>query len=290
VLPGVPSHRILEAGFTPKLSELGHRHPVTAELPGLGKKDGPPTWGRWFRELAVDKYKGNVVMTGADDQPLLLLDRVGKGRVAQIFSDNIWLWARGVEGGGPHSELLRRLSHWLMKEPQLEENDLKAEIQGRNVKIIQRSLNPTNLNVLVTKPGGEVDQITLADEGHGRASGVYSAPKTGLYRITDGEHTVLVGVGGLNPVEFADLRTTTAKLEPAVNLSGGGFYWTKRDGVPIIRHLDTNRQMHGHNWMGMRKNGDYSVTGVKQNSILPPYLFLALALMTILAAWVREGR
>ena len=63
-------------------------------------------------------------MTGADKLPLLVLSHVGKGRVAQLASDEIWLWSRGYEGGGPQGELLRRLAHWLMKEPELEENAL----------------------------------------------------------------------------------------------------------------------------------------------------------------------
>ena len=60
-----------------------------------------------------------------------MLDQVGKGRVAELLSDQIWLWARGFEGGGPQAELLRRLAHWLMKEPELEEEKLSASIDGR---------------------------------------------------------------------------------------------------------------------------------------------------------------
>ena len=65
-------------------------------------------------------------MSGDHGDPLLVLDRVGKGRVAQLLSDQMWFWARGFEGGGPQAELLRRLAYWLMKEPDLEENDLRA--------------------------------------------------------------------------------------------------------------------------------------------------------------------
>ena len=38
-------------------------------------------------------------MTGVG-RPLLAVDRVGEGRVAQLMSDHIWLWARGFDGGG----------------------------------------------------------------------------------------------------------------------------------------------------------------------------------------------
>ena len=93
-------------------------------------------------------------MTGVNDRPLMILDRVGDGRVAQIMSDHIWLWARGYEGGGPHAELLRRIAHWLMKEPELEENDLRANVRGNMIEILRRSLEADSRAAEVTAPSG----------------------------------------------------------------------------------------------------------------------------------------
>ncbi|MFL5167237.1 MAG: hypothetical protein ACJ8D8_13615, partial [Microvirga sp.] len=116
VLPGEPTGTVIERGYRPAITDVGRRHPVTADLPGGGDQ---PTWGRWFRIVQATVKRGSTVMSGPDNQPLLILDRYGKGRVAQLLSDQIWLWSRGYEGGGPQAELLRRIAHWLMKEPEL---------------------------------------------------------------------------------------------------------------------------------------------------------------------------
>ena len=79
-------------------------------------------------------------MQAAGDKPLLVLSREGEGRVALLLSDHIWLWARGYEGGGPHLDLLRRLSHWLMKQPDLEEEALRLSSRGREL-VIERQIH-----------------------------------------------------------------------------------------------------------------------------------------------------
>ncbi|MDX1574778.1 MAG: hypothetical protein R3285_01210, partial [Kiloniellales bacterium] len=129
VLPGEPSGFVYEQGYRPAVTEIGQRHPVTAELSGAGGDEGAPTWGRWFRQVDVDAASGVIVMNGIEERPLLILDRVGEGRVAQVLSDHMWLWSRGFEGGGPQADLLRRVAHWLMKEPDLEEEDLRARVE-----------------------------------------------------------------------------------------------------------------------------------------------------------------
>jgi hypothetical protein len=142
ILPCEPTGKVHEGGFRPRLSALGRRDPVTAGLPGAGPPGGHPSWGRWFREVDADVHRGVVVMRGAEGEPLLVLDRVGKGRVAQLLSDQMWLWARGFEGGGPQAELLRRVVYWLMKEPDLEENDLRARVEGDRLIVTRQSLEP----------------------------------------------------------------------------------------------------------------------------------------------------
>jgi hypothetical protein len=142
VLPLVPSGRMIDQPFKPEVTTIGRRHPVTTGLPGSpATKDGEPSWSRWFRLADSTVRQGQVLMEGAGGKPLLVLDRVGKGRVAELASDQIWLWARGYEGGGPQAELLRRLAHWLMKEPSLEEEDLRAEAHGGNITVTRVSLS-----------------------------------------------------------------------------------------------------------------------------------------------------
>ena len=132
VLPAVPSGRVVEEPFRPKLTELGEKHPVTGDLPGVGGDE--PSWGHWFRVVEAAPRDAEVLMKGAQNKPLLVIGERGEGRVALLLSDHAWLWARGYEGGGPYTDLLRRIAHWLMKEPDLEEETLKATSRGRRFR------------------------------------------------------------------------------------------------------------------------------------------------------------
>ena len=212
VLPGEPTGEVIERPFKPTVTELGHRHPVTSGLPGDVPPGAPagaePSWGRWFRQVDVTPLQGSVVMEGVDSRPLMILNRVGEGRVAQIASDQLWLWSRGYEGGGPQAELLRRLAHWLMKEPELEENDLRAKVEGNRITIERRSLEPDPRSVELTSPSDAVRGVDLVEDGNGLATASLLATEPGIYRISDGERTALAVVGAVNPPELADVRTT----------------------------------------------------------------------------------
>ncbi|MDG5497093.1 hypothetical protein [Niveispirillum sp. BGYR6] len=292
VLPGEPTGQVIEKPFTPSVTDLGRRHPVTAGLTDAA--DGVGQWGRWFRQIDVTADRGSTVMAGADGRPLLILDRVGQGRVAQLASDQIWLWSRGYEGGGPQAELLRRLAHWLMKEPELEENDLRTAVDGSRITITRRSLEPDTRPVRVTSPSDVEREVEMRETGDGLASGSLAATEPGIWRVTDGERTALAVVGTLNPPELADMRSTTEKLAPVAKATGGGFFWLAPDGgageIPSVRRTRPDRDQAGSGWLGLRANGDYTVTGVTQVPLLPGLLVLAGVLGLLLAAWRREGR
>ena len=112
ILPAEPSGDMTDQSFQARLTDAGKRHPVTRALEGSDTE--PPHWSHWFRLVNTKRTTGTTVMQGPDNKPLLVLAREGEGRVALLLSDHIWLWARGYEGGGPHLDLLRNLSHWLM--------------------------------------------------------------------------------------------------------------------------------------------------------------------------------
>ncbi|TAH34748.1 MAG: hypothetical protein EYC62_05180 [Alphaproteobacteria bacterium] len=290
ILPTATAQKTIDAEFVPTLTGDGLRHPVTSGLPGLSKDNKTSKWGPWLRQMDAQIRRGTVIMDGAGNRPLLVLDRVGQGRVAQLFSDQIWLWARGYAGGGPHSELLRRLSHWLMKEPQLEENDLSAEVQGHTISITQRSLMQSDNNIVLTKPGNETEQVTLTEESPGLARTKINVTKTGVYRIANNKQTIMVGVGGLNPLEYSDLRSSKDKLNNFVESTNGSIRWISEDGIPDIRHLEGNRSLSGHRWIGVKKNNNYSITGIKQTAVIPPLAYLLLGSILLLLAWRKEGK
>ncbi len=287
VMPARPTGKVLERGFVPELTDVGRRHPVTAALVG-GEAD-QPAWGRWFRHVEAGPGTGVVLMKGLGERPLLILDRVGKGRVAQLMSDHIWLWARGFEGGGPQAELLRRLAHWLMKEPDLEEEGLRGRIQEGRLVIERRSLSPGRAKVTVTAPSGAARTVDLEAAGGGLAKATVAADETGLYRLEDGTNTVLVASGAVNPVELSDLRATAERLAPVAKATGGGVAWIT-DGVPNLRRTRPGRTTSGHGWMGFTRNGSYVVIGVTQVPLLPGFVVLVLVLGGMMVAWYREGR
>ncbi len=298
VLPGAPTGNIVEEGFRARVTDAGYRHPVTSALPGAGTPGGnePPDWGRWFRQIEVDALSGTVLMEGTRERPLLILDRVGEGRVAQLLSDQIWLWARGYEGGGPHAELLRRLAHWLMKEPELEEDRLVAELQGDRLAIVRRSLEPDDSPVQVVFPSGRVESVQLEEAGGGQSTGFIQVDEAGLYRLDDGTRTALTAVGALNPLEFQTVAATDTILAPISAATGGGVVWLADSATPDLRRIGRGRDMAGtaaggtRPWLGLQRNGDFIVRGIAEVPILPALLILLFAMASLLLAWRREGR
>jgi len=305
ILPASPSGEIIETGYRPRLTDIGGRHPVTAGLPGagepgLGGKTSAPQWGRWFRLIDAQASGGATLMQGAGDRPLLLLDRVGKGRVAQILSDHAWLWTRGFEGGGPQAELLRRMAHWLMKEPVLEEEDLSAVVVDGRLRVTRRSVETTHPKIDVTAPSGLHHELTLKPEAHGHAVADMAASETGVWRVTDGVRTTVAVAGAVNPKEFAEVHATDDLMIKAAQATGGGVFWLAdgpdRDaGLARIRRVRTRggvdgRDLAGRDWIGLRSNGAYAVTGVDHVPLMPGALALLLILGCLIAAWWREGR
>ena len=286
ILPGEPSGRVIEQPYKPEVTEVGQRHPVTAGLDGGGET---PNWGRWFRQIDIAARKGEVLMTGASGKPLLVLDRVGEGRVAQLASDHLWLWARGFDGGGPQAELTRRIAHWLMKEPELEEEDLRAEVDGEELRIERRSLSPGEREITVTQPNGETVSFSVAPDDLGRMRASLPVTQTGLYRVTDGEMTALATAGALNPLEYQDLRSTPDILAPWVQATGGAAARLSEARWPDLRMVQPERDRAGENWFGLVDRKAYRVTGVTRTPLLPGLALLLLTLGVLVIGWRREG-
>jgi len=287
VLPGRPSGEVYERGFTPSVTELGELHPVTA---GLANESENGAWGRWFRQIDVEATDAQVLMTGVADRPLLVLERIGEGRVAQLLSDHAWLWARGFDGGGPQATLLRRLVHWLMREPELEEEALRATAVGDGLRIERQSLGAESVEVEVTAPSGERFTVALEPEADGIAAAELEAGEDGLYRVSDGERLAFATPRPIAPVELADMTASAAILEPFADASGGSVRWLNAAGLPDIRRVEADRRASGSGWIGLVRNGAYTVEGLSQTPLMPAWLAAILLLATAAMAWWREGR
>lgn len=292
VLPAAPTGEIFEQPYRPDLTETGERHPVTSSLLRQVPRDenGQPAWGEWFRLIDNDPGSADVLMSGASDRPLLLLSRQEQGRVAQLSSDQIWLWGRGYDGGGPQRELVRRIAHWLMKEPDLEEEDLLAEVREDRLVITRRSLADDTSPVEVTLPDGQTRSVTLKQSEPGRFEASLPIEQQGLYRVEQGDLLALAALGAINAKEFEDPRATIEILEPLRADSGGGLAELHEEAVPALRKVAQGRDRHGAGWMGVLDRQSYRVTGVERTPLLPGLLLLALILGGLMAAWYREGR
>ncbi|HXL99118.1 MAG TPA: hypothetical protein VN932_04245 [Rhizomicrobium sp.] len=289
VLPAQATGAVVAQGFKPMVTAQGLASPVTRDLEGANTATAPPTWGRWFRLIVTSKVSGETLMSGPGDQPLLVLDRVGKGRVAELLSDQAWLWARDFEGGGPDAELLRRLAHWLMKEPELEEERLTATIAGDQIVIERRTMADSVKPVTLTFPSGKQTVLTPTKTEPGLWRATAKADELGLYRATDGTFSAVAASGPLNPKEVADMRATDAILKAPAEATGGSVRWLA-DGLPSIRRISPGSVASGDDWIGLRANGAYRVTSVEQQPLLPAWLALLLILGTLLMAWRWEGR
>jgi hypothetical protein len=287
VLPVEPTSRVVEEGFRPALTDLGRRHPVTEGLDLLAPEGG---WGRWFRLVDVTPIAGQTVMSGPGDRPLLVLNRVGEGRVAVLASDHAWLWGRGYEGGGPQLELLRRLAHWMLKEPELEEEALTATATGQTLTITRRSIAEEAPGELtVTAPDGSQTVLTLPQTGPGRYALDWQAPDMGLYRLEQGDLTRVVAVGPSAPKEFEQTIATPDILAPVVQPTNGGILRIE-DGLPDIRAVREGRTAAGRGWIGITPRGAYVTEDVSIAPLMPGWLWLILAAALAIAAWLVEGR
>ena len=295
ILPARPTGRIYDQPFLPRLTEEGARHPVTAGLPGTPREGQADHWGRWLRmSQVIPNPRAQVVMTGANDAPLLILDRVGEGRVAMLTSDQVWLWGRGFEGGGPQLELLRRIAHWSMKEPDLEEEALTAEVSdGLTVTITRRSMDRAASPIRITRPDGETLTLPLTETGPGRFSVRWVAPGPGLYRLDDGKITRVVALGPAAPREFEETVTSGAAFAPLAEATQVAVLRLS-DGVPRLRTVRAGRPAHGKgvggDWIGITPRAAASVSGMTHRPILPSWGWLLLIAGLALTGWLAEGR
>ncbi len=301
VLPARPTGRVYEEPFRAAITEDGAKHPVTRALPGAGEPGTPGAWGRWFRQAEVKSDRGSTVLEGARGSPLLLLDRRGKGRVALLTSDHAWLWARGFEGGGPHSDLLRRLSHWLMKEPDLEEERLLTSSQGMKITIERHSMGKAIGPVTLQSPDGTTSEVDLEAAGAGIWRTTHDVKLPGLYKATtqgpEGPLSAVVHAGSEDPREMSDVTTTADLLKPLAEPTGGGLFWTGGRAteemsvtVPRVSMLVNAKVFSGSGWLALKDREAFVTRGVRVYPLFTGLLALAALLALITLAWWREGR
>ncbi|HLQ89018.1 MAG TPA: hypothetical protein VK148_03155 [Xanthobacteraceae bacterium] len=290
VLPAEPSGRTTDVPFRAGLSELGKRHPVTRGLEGAD--EDPPRWSRWFRLVDARTTKGTSVLEGPGNKPLLVLSREGEGRVALLLSDHIWLWARNYEGGGPHLDLLRRLSHWAMRQPDLEEEALRIFVRGRDLTVQRQTMADTADEVTLTTPTGKTRTLQLTQAQPGVWRSTIEANELGLWRATDGKLMALANVGPANPREFTEVTSTTEMVGPLVSATGGDAVRIEDNaGVRLPRIVGVRGDTYrGDDWIGLKIREASVVRGIGVLPLFAGMLGLLLLVGALAATWAREGR
>jgi len=295
ILPATPTGKISEHKYTPKITDLGHQHPVTKSIIWKNKainKGEKENWGSWLRYIDIKRRRGDILMSNDESSPLLVLDRVDKGRVAQISSDHMWLWSRGYEGGGPHAELLRRIVHWLMKEPELDERALNIRVSQNTITIEKQGYGKSEESVAMTLPNGENQIIELKPNSKsGMLTYKYKATDLGVYSFEDlnGMRKFAI-IGDLTPLELSSVITTDKKLRPLIDSSHGTSIWLDDVPNPTISVSKNTKRYGGSNWLALRQNDDFTVTGVRNIALLPEWLTLIILLSIMLTLWLREGK
>jgi hypothetical protein len=292
ILPAEPSGRTSDGPFRPRLTDLGKRHPVTRGL--AGSDEDPPHWSRWFRLVDTRAAKGTAVLQGPNEKPLLLLSREGEGRVALLLSDHIWLWARGYEGGGPQVDLLRRLSHWLMKEPDLEEEALRMTVRGRDLTVQRQTMSDMVGEVTLTAPSGKTRTLSLSATEPGVWRSTIEVSELGLWHATDGTLNALANVGPPNPREFTEVTSTSEVLAPLARSTGGDTVRVEDAGgavhIPRIVGVRSSDTFRGDDWLGLRIREATVVRGIGVLPVFAGLIGLLLLIGSLAATWMREGR
>ncbi len=293
ISPAEPSGNDVETPYRARVSEEGQRHPVTRGLNGFDANNGEPNWGRWFRLVGAKPTNGVTVMSGANDKPLLVLSRVDRGRVGLLLSDQMWLWARGYDGGGPYLDLLRRLAHWLMKEPDLEEEALRVSAKGREVTVERQSVSGDARDISLVAPDGSKTKLDMAPYAPGLSRAHVTVKRFGLYRAEDGEHVVLVNVGQENPLEMRDVVSTTEKLRPIAEATGGTARRIADAGgaivMPRVVGLNPSSSYGGVDYIGIKRTGSTELIGARSTSLASGFFGLAVLFGITTLAWVSEG-
>jgi hypothetical protein len=285
ILPSQPTGQIVDQTYRPAMTALGQRHPVTRGLPD------PQNWGRWTRQIDARASAGQTILSGVGNRPLLVLGRAGQGRVAQLWSDQAWLWSRGYDGGGPHAELLRRLAHWLMQEPELEDERLTLRATVEGVTAERATLGNAPNAVEIIDPKGERRSAPFVESAPGLYRATVATTEQGLYEARQGNLRAFAAVGPLNPKEAAAVDATGDILKPLSDATGGAVVFTgeRAERLPEVRRVEKGARASGTGWIGLERKGAYTVRASAAEPLGPGIAWAIAGLLLLLFSWRREA-
>lgn len=291
ILPGAPTGKSLRGEFKPELTELGKKHPITKSIFKNLKN-----YGSWYEmnDVLIDNKETSVLLKGLKDKPLLSIKKIDKGRISQIYSHNIWIWKNNILNPGPYRELIKNLAHWLMKEPELEEDELKVSIKGKKVfikKTIFKENDIKNSSVFIYGPQNNKEKLILNKKSENTFSNTYEIKKEGIYLVMDNSQVQLVETNNYSIHElenldinydFLDATQPISLISKVIKTSNGTDIKYRVVEDYTVDKLSTDKVL-------LPKNLSYQVNEIIENKLFNVPLFLVFIIGLFFASWKRES-
>lgn len=272
---------ILTGDILPAVSAKGKKHPVTASLTS--------EWAPWHGQMAFSAASEDTLLTGAGNLPLLTIKEAGKGRVAVLASDNIWLWSKSTPEGqsrGPYMPLIGNVIDWLTREPDMNPGYLKADpVAGGKIRVSLRPAENQDTTVSVNYPDGAENNLVLSDAlSKGWHVADIDAGMQGLYSFHKGQQVAYAAAGGDIQSEYINLSSTPDILAPLVQDTGGNVIWGGESPDFDIGYAKSD------NAIRMLSKDPYKVISSASMRLIPDGLGITAILFALMGCWWYEGR
>ena len=287
ILPTRPEEFFI-GPFLPSLTDLGKRHPITNTL----EKDFKDyKWGKWFSFIKANKISGQTLMS-ANKYPLLIINEVSQGRVAQILSDQSWVWNKDRENKGPLVELLRNTIHWLLKTPELQENYLNVIKNNNFITLNLNSLNEGDTSAIITSPSGENLFVLMKDNKNGSLFGKFESTEYGKFniKVNDIEKDFFIGI--TDSKELEKVSSSSFLINSFFEKNKQYLYsitWLG-DSIPKIVKVFNKNNIAGSNWVGLLEKKVQKNDTFINKELINWSLIMPLLLLLLFMCWYRENR
>ena len=287
ILPTRPEEFFI-GPFLPSLTDLGKRHPITNTLEKAFKDN---KWGKWFSFIKANKISGQTLMS-ANKYPLLIINEVSQGRVAQILSDQSWVWNKDRENKGPLVELLRNTIHWLLKTPELQENYLNVIKNNNFITLNLNSLNEGDTSAIITSPSGENLFVLMKDNKNGSLFGKFESTEYGKFniKVNDIEKDFFIGI--TDSKELEKVSSSSFLINSFFEKNKQYLYsitWLG-DSIPKIVKVFNKNNIAGSNWVGLLEKKVQKNDTFINKELINWSLIMPLLLLLLFMCWYRENR
>jgi uncharacterized membrane protein len=292
VLIGSPNKDSIERPFKPHLSDQGKIHPITRGIDnGLFTGEN---WAEWLRQIDVTSNPASgekVLMSGIDDRPLLLIGEKDNGRIIHLTSDQIWLWARQYQQGGPYIDLMRKMIHWLLKEPSLEEGQIELSLDQDEIAVA-RYINPAGETLKYTDPDGIEKPLPLKQGRDKIFHARIDASKQGLYSFSAGKNTAYIIAGAYDTLEQTNLIRSTEIIQPALSQTGGGSFEADKlsDTQFKVKKGTSAARFSSPRTMAFKESKYAEISKIDFTPTLPLWFYLLIFAALNVYIWQRESK